>query len=166
MSDYCVVVTGGAHARFFTLEPVEFPELESGPKLIDRGELLNPVKEIAGRDLYTDLKTGRSRAPHGGPSHGYDDHRTQHEDEFDRRFARKVVEVARRLAKENRARRIVLAAPARMLGLLRQDLDVIHRHGIEVHKVAKDMSKFSPRQIHDHLAKRQLLPACRRPGIC
>ncbi len=165
MSEYCVVVSGGARARFFTLEPVDFPELESGPKLIDKGELLNPTKETAGRDLYTDLKTGRSRAPRGGPSHGYDDHRTQHEDEFDRRFARKVAERARLLAKETRARRIVLAAPARMLGYLRQDLAGIPREGIEVHKVAKDMSKFTPRQIHDHLAKRRLLPAYRKPGV-
>lgn len=165
MSEYCVVVSGGARARFFTLEPVDFPELESGPKLIDKGELLNPEKETAGRDLYTDLRTGRSRAPRGGPSHGYDDHRKQHEDEFDRRFARRVLQKARRLAKENRARRIVMAAPARMLGLLRQDLAGIPKEGIEVHKVAKDMSKFSPRQIHDHLARKQLLPAYRRPGI-
>jgi protein required for attachment to host cells len=165
MSEYCVVVSGGARARFFTLEPVDFPELESGPKLIDKGELLNPQKETAGRDLYTDLKTGRSRAPRGGPSHGYDDHRTQHEDEFDRQFARKVVKKARNLARESRARRIVLAAPARMLGYLRQDLEVIPKEGIEVDKVAKDMSKFSPREIHDHLAKRQLLPAYRKPGV-
>jgi hypothetical protein len=52
-----------------------------------------------------------------------------------------------------------------MLGYLRQDLEVIPKDGIEVHKVAKDMSKFSPRQIHDHLAKRQLLPAYRKPGV-
>jgi protein required for attachment to host cells len=165
MSEYCIVVSGGARARFFTLEPVDFPELESGPKLIDKGELLNPEKETAGRDLYTDLRTGRSRAPRGGPSHGYDDHRTQHEDEFDRRFARKVVRKARRLAKESRASRIVLAAPARMLGYLRQDLEVIPKDGIELHQVAKDMSKFCPRQSHDHLAKKQLLPAYRRPGV-
>ncbi len=165
MSEYCVVVSGGARARFFTLEPVDFPELESGPKLIDKGELLNPEKETAGRDLYTDLRTGRSRAPRGGPSHGYDDHRTQHENEFDRRFARRVAQKARRLAKENRARSIVMAAPARMLGLLREDLADIPKEGIEVHKVAKDMSKFSPRQIHDHLARKQLLPAYRRRGV-
>ncbi len=165
MSEYCVVVTGGSRARFFTLEPVQFPELESGPKLMDKGELLNPVKETAGRDLYTDLKTGRSRAPGGGPSHGYDDHRTQYEDEFDRRFARQVIGMAKRLAKENRARCIVLAAPARMLGLLRQDLEVIPKHGVEVHQVAKDMSKFTPREIHDHLAKKKLIPAYRRPGV-
>jgi len=59
MSDYCVIVTGGAYARFFTLEPVEFPELESGPRLVECGKIANPEKEIAGRHLYTDSKMGR-----------------------------------------------------------------------------------------------------------
>jgi hypothetical protein len=51
-----------------------------------------------------------------------------------------------------------------MLGLLRQHLDIIRKRGIEVNGLAKDMTKFSPKQIHDYLAKEQLLPACKRPG--
>ncbi len=164
MSDYCVVVTGGAHARFFTLEPVEFPELESGPRLVDRGELFNPEKEIPERDLYADSKPGRGRSPQGGRAHSYDDHRSQHEEEFERRFARKVLEKTRRVVRANKARYVVLAAPARMLGLLRQDLNAILKHGLEVQKLAKDMTKFSPKQIHDHLAKKRLIPARKRPG--
>ncbi len=164
MGNFCVVVASGAQARFFILEPAEFPELGIGPNLVERGELINPEKEIARRDLYTDSKTGRGRAPHGGPSHGYDDHRSQHEEEFDRRFARKVLEKARRVAQADQVHSIVLVAPARMLGLLRPELDIILRHDMVVHKLAKDMTKFSRKQIHDHLAKEQLLPACKRPG--
>jgi protein required for attachment to host cells len=163
MGDYCIVVASGLHARCFTLEPVELPELESGPKLVERGELFNPDKEMARRDLYTDSKTGRGRAPHGGPSHGYDDHRSQHEDELERRFARRVLEKTRRVAEANKARCVVLVAPARMLGLLRQHLVIIRKRGMEVHGLAKDMTKFSPKQIHDYLAREQLLPACKRP---
>lgn len=163
MGNYCVVVASGAHARFFILEPAEFPELGIGPNLVDRGELINPEKEIARRDLYTDSKTGRGRAPHGGPSHGYDDHRSQHEEEFDRRFARKVLEESRRVAEANKARCVILVAPARMLGLIRQHLDIIRKCGMEVHGLAKDMTKFSPKQIHAYLAEEQLLPACKRP---
>lgn len=164
MGNYCIVVASGLHARCFTLEPVELPELESGPKLIERGEVLKPEKEIARRDLYTDSKTGRGRAPHGGPSHGYDDHRSQHEDELERRFARKVLEKTRSVAETNKARCIVLIAPAPMLGLLRQHLDIIRKGSMEVHGLAKDLTKFSPKQIHDCLAREQLLPACKRPG--
>jgi protein required for attachment to host cells len=163
MSDYCVVVTGGVHARFFTLEPVEFPELESGPRLVDQGEILNPEKGMLERDLYTDAKPGRGRSPQGGRAHGYDDHRSGHEDESERRFVRRILERTRQLAKESKARVIVLAAPARMLGLLRQEFDIIGKHGMEVHELAKDMTKFSPAEIHDHLAKEQLLPSRERP---
>ena len=62
MSNYCVVVTSGAHARFFTLRALATPGLESGPKLIERGELFNLEKEIPGRELYAEPKSGRSRA--------------------------------------------------------------------------------------------------------
>ena len=164
MSDYCVIVTGGAHARFFTLEPVEFPELESGPRLIECGKIYNPEKEIAGRDLYADSKMGRGHAPHGGSAHGYNDHRSQHDKEVDRRFARKISKKASSIAQANQARYVVLVAPARMLGLLRQELDIIFKHNVKVHILAKDMAKFSPRKIHNHLAKVQALPPRKRPG--
>jgi len=59
MSDYLVVVASAARARFFTLEPAEFPELESGPNLVDQGELLNPQARIPERELFADSKTGR-----------------------------------------------------------------------------------------------------------
>jgi len=159
MANYCVVVASGAHARFFTLKTVAIPELESGAKLIERGELSNPEKEIPGRDLYADPKSGRSRAPHGGPSHGYNDHRSQHEDECDRRFAYQVLKKANGVAQAEKARHVVLIAPARMLGCLRQDLDIILKQHIEVHELAKDISKLSSSQIHDYLAKERLLPA-------
>ncbi|MFO8164202.1 MAG: host attachment protein [Thermodesulfobacteriota bacterium] len=164
MSDYCVIVTGGAYARFFTLEPVEFPELESGPRLVECGKIANPEKEIAGRHLYTDSKMGRGHAPRGGSTHGYDDHRLQHDKEFDRRFAHKVSEKAASLAQTNQARYLILVAPAYMLGLLRQELDIIVKHDIKVHIFEKDMVKFPPKKIHDHLAKVQLLPPHKRPG--
>jgi protein required for attachment to host cells len=165
MCGYCIVIVSGSYARYFALEPVELPELESGPRLVERGELFNPDKEIAGRYLYTDSKIGRGRAPHGGPSHGYDDHRLQHEDESDRRFARRILEKIRRLSQTKHARYVVLVASARMLGLLRQDMDIILKSGIEVYELAKDMTKFSPEQIHDYLAKEHLVPACKRPGV-
>ncbi len=166
MSDYCVVVADGAHARFFTLEPAELPEVESGPKLIERGQLLNPEKEKADGDLFSDSKPGRGRGPRGGPSHGYDDHRVQHENEMDRLFARDVVTKARRVAQTHQASSVVLLAPARMLGLFRQNLATLYKHGIRVQKLAKDLTRFSPRQIHDFLSKEKILPPCKKPGVC
>jgi protein required for attachment to host cells len=159
MANYCIVVTSGAHARFFTLKTLAAPVLESPPKLIERGELFNPEKEIPGRDLYADPKSGRSRAPHGGPGHSYDDHRSQHEDECDRRFASEVLKKADSFARAEKARHLVLIAPARMLGCLRQHLEIIVKQGMKVHEFAKDISKLNSAEIHDYLAKEGLLPA-------
>jgi protein required for attachment to host cells len=163
MIDYCIVVTGGGNSRFFFLESASFPEIESSPKLVECERLVNPEKEMAERELYTDSKTGRGRAPRGGPAHGYDDHRSQHEEESDRRFAHKVVKEARRFAREKQARCVVLVAPTRMMRLFRQDLSIIREHGIRVQELTKDMSKFSSRQIHNYLAKEALVPPRRMP---
>ncbi len=163
MTDYCIVVTGGGNSRFFFLESASIPEIESSPKLVECERLVNPEKGLAERELYTDSKTGRGRAPHGGPAHGYDDHRSQYEEESDRRFARKVMKEAKRFTREKQARCIVLVAPARTMRLFRQDLNIIREHGIKVRELVKDMSKFSSRQIHNYLAKEALVPACRMP---
>ena len=165
MANYCVVVTSGAHARFFTLKTLAAPVLESGPKLIERGELFNPEKEIPGRDLYADPKSGRSRAPHGGPAHGYDDHRSQHEDECDRRFASEILKKVDGFARAEKARHLVLIAPARMLGFLRQQLEAVVKQGMKVHELAKDISKLNSAEIHAYLAKEGLLPARKRTQI-
>ena len=161
MANYCVVVASGAHARFFTLKRSEAPVLEAGSKLIERGELSNPEKEIPGRDLYADPKSGRSRAPRGGPAHGYDDHRSQHEDECDRRFAGEVLKKADSFARHEQVGHVVLIAPARMLGCLRQHLEILLKRGVKVHELAKDISKLHSAEIHDYLAKEGLLPARR-----
>lgn len=165
LSDYCLVVTSGAHARFFTLEPAEHPEVESGPRLIERGELFNPEKERRGGDLFSDPKPGRSRGPRRGLSHGYNDHRVQHENEMDRRFAHRVMEKTILLAQAHQVRCLVMVAPPRMLQLFRRDLHILRKHGVELHKVAKDISRLSLKQIHYFLAKEEILPLCKKPEI-
>jgi protein required for attachment to host cells len=107
-----------------------------------RREFFIFLKETAGRERYADAKTGRGRAARGGPAHGYDDHRSQHDDELDRRFARRILENFARLARAHRARSMILVAPAHILGLLRQELDIISKQGMGVHQVAKDMTIF------------------------
>jgi hypothetical protein len=157
MSDFLIVVVNRALARFFSLEPVEFPELESGPRLTECGELANP--EIAdAQDLYTDSKTGRGAAPQGGAVHGYDDNRDQHLDVVRRRFALKVIEAVRNQAKSKRVRTIILASSARMRQFLYPDLESMARQDYRVLKLSKNMINFSPQKIHTYLAEEGLIP--------
>ena len=62
MSDYLIVVVNRASARFFNLEPVEFPEFESGPRMVTCKELKNPeINDF--QEMVTDSKTGRWVCP-------------------------------------------------------------------------------------------------------
>jgi protein required for attachment to host cells len=163
MKDCCVVVADESRARFFTVEPVELPELESGPKLVEHEDLLNPEGRVSAGKLFADTGTTSGRAPLGGPGHGYDDHRDRHQEEVRRHFARMILEYAGRLVDAHDAPGVVFAAPARMLGYVRKELDILSRRQILVHTIAKDITRLTPIEIHKLLARERLLPCRRRP---
>lgn len=163
MVQYCVVVTNGARARFFTLEPPEYPELESGPNLVEHNQLDNPFREMHGEELWSETKTGRNRAAIGGPAHGYDDHRNQHRDEYERRFASSVADECYRLSQSHKASDVVIVSQKRMLGFLRSAMES-RMNGVRTVEIAKDLSKLSPLQLHEHLARERALPPRRSPA--
>jgi protein required for attachment to host cells len=163
MSEYCVVVADGTRARFFTLEAAQFPEMESGPNLIEKKDLINPETETAGRELWTDTKSGRNATSSSGMAHGYDDHRDRHMDEFLRRFAGQVSTEALRLAQEQRARHLILISSKRMLGFLRGSLVVPPKTDITVNELAKDLTHLSIQDLQTHLDNAGLIRGRRRP---
>ena len=136
-SDYLVVVADGTCARFFSVEAAAQPAVESGPHLLEHEDMVNTEHAQGGQDKYSTTRTGLNLNPRGGPSHGYDDHRAQHEQEHERRFARDVTVRAVSLAQEQRAGHLILAAERHMLGLLRDALKIPVKSGIEVSELAK-----------------------------
>ncbi len=166
MTHNCVLVADGSRARFFKLQDVEFPELESGPNLTEINDMVNPEKEVHQRDLWSDAKSGRNRVAAGGMAHGYDDHRAQHEDEYERRFARDIAREVERLTSEASDCRLVIVAQRRILGFLRSELESLARQSrIEIRELAKDLCKLAPRELHDFLARERLLPKRRQPQV-
>ncbi len=165
MNEYCVIIADGARARFFTLEAAEIPEMESGPNLQEQNDLINPEAETQGQELWSNTKSGRNRAVAGGGGHGYDDHRGQHEAEFVNRFARLIAEQAAGFVQQNKPRHLVIAADKSMLGFIRDALN--HSpglNGLEIHELAKNISKLSALDIHQHLSDARLIPKRRKPG--
>jgi len=69
MNHYSVIVAGGSRARFFTLEAAQFPELESGPRLVEQKDLINSENQMHNGSLWSETQSGRNRAPNGGPAH-------------------------------------------------------------------------------------------------
>lgn len=162
-SDYLVVVADGTCARFFSVEAAAQPAVQSGPHLLEHDDLVNPEHEQGGRDKYSTTRTGLNLNPRGGPSHGYDDHRAQHEQEHERRFAREIATRAVSLAQEYCAGHLVLTAERHMLGLLRDALKIPVKSGIEVSELAKDLTKLTPAQVYDHLEAAGVVPARHGP---
>lgn len=161
MQRFLVVVLDGTKARFLTLAPVEFPETESGPNLIEQDELLNPANEMAGQDLWANTKTGRNRGS-GGQSHNYDDHRSRHIAEFGRKFAQEVTTHIDDLIREHQSDCLVLIAEPQILGLLRESLHASNGRSVTIHEMAKDLCRLKSREIHEYLTKKEILPARQR----
>lgn len=160
MSDYCVVVADATRARFFVLEPSNRPASESSPRLIEQDGLRNSERRARDANGFSDTRTGANRSP-GSRTHPYDDHRSRHVEEFDRRFASLVADRIRRLTETHAPRQVIIAAPDRMLGLLRQALNGFDRASIQ--DVALDLTKQNQHAIHDRLARDALLPRCLPP---
>jgi protein required for attachment to host cells len=158
MPNICVVVVDGTRARFFVLEAVQTPKSASGPKLVELRDFINPESDARGRDLWSDTKTGIGRAPNSQQAHSYDDHREDHRDEFERRFAKKIVEETNGFVQAQKANTLVIAAEKQMLGFLRPAFTHHFKNTVEIREVAKDLIKLTPQELHQHLAQANILP--------
>ena len=164
MSDYLVVAADSSRARFLTLRPREVPELESGPTLTEEGAITNPEGEMSGGEVFTTTKSGQNRASGGsGADHAYDDHRSRHFGEFERRFAQQVAREIVQRARDAGARHVVVAAEKHMLGHLRPQLDGLKQGKIDCREVASEMTNLSPDEIQRHLAGKGVVPAKQGP---
>lgn len=162
MNQAVVAVIDGTRARFFTLEPAEFPEYESGPNLVERDCLTNATKEMQGRELWANTKTGRNRGQ-SGQAHGYDDHRQNHVSEFERNFAKEIAGKVLDLVQANHAQQVVLVAEPQILGLLREALSTQLPKQLKVTELAKDLCKLKPLELHEYLADKEILPPRKVP---
>jgi protein required for attachment to host cells len=162
-TSHCILVADGARARFFTLEghAAEPP----GPNLVEQNDLANPEHKLHGRDKYSTTRTGSNLNPQNGPAHGYDDHREQEQRENERRFAHTVAGQAIDLARHTHARHLVVVAEKRMLGLLREALELPPHSGIELAELAKDLTRLAPTELQSHLAESGLVPARQAPEL-
>jgi len=164
MSDYCILVADATRARLFTLEPATFPETESSPRLVEQQmDYVNPEESLSGEELWSNSKSGRNMAT-PGMAHGYDDHRTQHREEHTMHFAKQVAAQTIRHALDHHAKHLVVSAEKHMLGLMREALDIPAQSELKLVEINKDLTAFSPHEIHEHLAAQQVLPAMKRPG--
>ncbi|ACK73442.1 conserved hypothetical protein [Gloeothece citriformis PCC 7424] len=157
MNQFVVAVIDGTRARFFTLEPAESPEYQSGPNLIERDCLTNTTNETQGRDLWANTKTGRNRGA-GSQAHGYDDHRQKHLNEFERSFAKEIVNKIIHLSHDYHAQEVIVVAEPKILGLVREFITSQVPKTLKVQELPKDLCKLKALEIHEYLSDKKMLP--------
>ena len=157
MDHTLVAVLDGTRARFLTLEAAEFPELESGPNLIEQDSLINEVNEMQGQELWSTAKTGRHKGT-GGQSHSYDDHRQSHRAEFERKFATQISAKIAELVQSHQCEQVVIVAEPQILGLMRETLSSVLPRPLKVSELVKDVCQLKPQALHHYLASKGVLP--------
>jgi protein required for attachment to host cells len=147
MNRCLVTVINGSRARFFTLEPPDELDLESSVKLVEQNTISNPAKEQQGKELWSNTKTGRNQGS-GSQAHAYDDHRQNHLDEYERRFARTTADEIAKLAQTQNIQQLLLVAEPQILGSLRETVMSVLPSNLHIQELA----------IYEYLVTKKLLP--------
>lgn len=161
MNRFIVAVIDGTKARLLTLEPVQAPEYESGPNLVEQCELLNPARAAATQELWATTKGGRNRS-RVSRGHSYSTERNTQLVEFERRFAQSIAEQLNLLVRSHDVHGLVLAAEPQILGLMRECLSGPAARLASTRELAKDLCHLKPHDLHEYLAQKGMLPARQR----
>jgi protein required for attachment to host cells len=161
MAKFTVAAINGTQARFFTLDSTEASEYESGPNLIEHEGLSDSTKELRDQELWANTKTGRNRGS-SGQAHSYDDHRQNHKLEFGKKFANQISNKLLNIIKNHDARHLIVVAEPQILSLMRKVMTDKSWTQLNIAEIPKDIAHFNVNEIHDYLAKKDLLPACQK----
>ncbi|MBF2062901.1 MAG: host attachment protein [Calothrix sp. C42_A2020_038] len=156
MNKCLVAVIDGTRARFFTPKEAEFPEYETKSGLVEHKSLVNPMQKLEGKQLWATIKTGRNQGSRG-QSHTYDDHRQNHIDEYERRFAQMIASEITNFTQVQNIQTLKLVAETQILGILRSETIPLLPKNIRIQELAKDLCKLKPKEIHEHLVNNNLI---------
>jgi len=148
-----IAIVDAAVARLFSFERTSDGE-GLHDQLTELGDLVNPARRLRPSELFSDSGRGAS---HTG-EHGYtlDDRREDHMARLDGDFAQSVATELARLATD--VDRLVLCASPHMLGHLRDVTVELHRPGLIIDELPRDLVKLTPPQLRDQLASYGFLP--------
>lgn len=146
----CIVITAdGMRARMFVVG--KDTDLQAGSRLIEKISLVNTELRARGKDA-PGVRTERNTNRQAGPMHPQDAERDWHRAEVERRFAREIAMHTASMMKSGAATRLVLAAPARMLGHVRAPLRKVLGTRVKIAEVPRDYTHLTPSLLHRRLA--------------
>ena len=165
MKRACIAIVDAARARLYT-----YDEQATDPtqQLREVKDLVNPGRRLKASEMFSEkpsMGQNPGRNTSGEPGSAKDDHRDDHIEMMDAKFAKEIIaELDRIIQAEKFAQLIVVASP-KMLGELRKANRVLDRPGLTIDEIARDLTKLTQSQLHDHLAGLNLIPARERLTI-
>ncbi len=155
----CVVIADGARARFFKY-PGAVDSDGVSQRLVETQSLTCPSRRVRSGELQSETRPGLQAS--GTSAHAVDDHRDQHRQELERRFA---VDVATAIAEScSDGQRLILFAAPSFLGTLRPALSRHQALDSQKNTIVEqglDLTKLTSSELHDRLTSEELLPTRR-----
>lgn len=139
-----IVIADGMHARVLRREHRGGPLLPA----LDR-EFVDPAVHGFARDMKSD-RPGRAFDTGSGMRHAMEPRHDPHEYEK-HRFARQIAALINAAAEQNAFQQLVVAAPPKVLGELRAELDH-HARRLVIGEVPRDLIKTPLAELPSHLA--------------
>jgi protein required for attachment to host cells len=133
-----IVVADAARARIFTRDALTLVEQESlvhAEGRLHEGDL---ITDRRGGDVHESTSTARSSAGEEGVA-------SQHESEL---FAKQIAQRLYSARTDNQISKLILVAPPKFLGLLKEKLDAPTQKLI-IHTLSKDLTKASLSDIQE-----------------
>jgi protein required for attachment to host cells len=164
MAKTCIIVADGARARFITVEMPEDPVVDGGARLVEHEDLVNPEADLPDSEMFSDRRS-RSHASPKGAAHALDDHRQQHRQELERRYARRVADEARRFVARQGASRLLIVAEPRTLGVLRREFQGEPLRQVAIEEIGENLSARPLAEIQSSLAVSGAVPGAQPPEV-
>jgi len=163
MSKYIVIVADTQRARLFTLKDSLTPEIESSPRLVEEQALLNPETLQNVTKSRGTPASGRNQSGSGG-SYEFDNHQGKRQLDELRKFSETIVKESLKQARKAGAHTMLLVAGGKMLGVIRDTMADIKQKGLAIHACDLDLTGETTAKIQATLARREFLPAMKKPS--
>ena len=158
MKRACIAIVDASRARLYTYDE----ENEPTSQLREIRDLVNPGRRLRASEMFSETRPSLGHPGRPGlsrePGSTRDDHRDDHIDMMDMKFAKEIVAEIDRILKAGHYGHLIVVASPRMLGELRKANGVLKRNNLVVDEIPRDLAKLTSSQLHDHLASMELLP--------
>jgi protein required for attachment to host cells len=159
----CIATVDATHARLYTYED---SDPDPAQRLREVSDLVNPGRRLRPSEMFSETRPSLGQAPGRGgsrePGSTKDDHRDDHIEMMDAKFAKEVVGEIDRIVRAHDHTNVIVIATPKMLGELRKANGVLHRPGVTLEEIPRELTKLTSAQLHDHLAQLDLIPARER----